>query len=174
MVKLVAQSWEANEKENLRRDIDTQMEYLNSIENNYSEVVQNFTQEEEQAVEGVNANIGEQELNEKQLLYEQEHGKWEKVIEQLKQEQVKGYIQTLSKFRVLKYSQLLQIILIFLGYEKKQINIEGTNQLDWKNVKLMLNDEQFFNKIFGYNYKGAKPEQVKDYAKIQRLSGRLE
>lgn len=56
MVQLMGQSWETNEAKNLKNDIDVQMQYLNSIDNDYMAVVQKFTQEEDQVVE---AAVGE-------------------------------------------------------------------------------------------------------------------
>ena len=63
----MGQSWETNEAQNLKNDIDVQMGYLNSIDNDYTSVVQQFNSEEEEVVETA---IGEQELNEKQTIYE--------------------------------------------------------------------------------------------------------
>lgn len=49
-------------------------------------------------------------------------------------------------------------MLLFLGYSKPDINLPHTNQLDWKKVSLILQDNhQFLDKLFGYDYKGAKP-----------------
>ena len=98
---MVGQSWETNEAKNLKNDIDIQMQYLNSINNDYTAVVQKFSQEEEQVVE---AAVGDQDLDEKQVTYEQENARWSKLIEQLQQDTVKEYVRTLARFRVLKFS----------------------------------------------------------------------
>lgn len=137
------------------------------------ESVELFRQEEDQAAEE-KTNTLDQEMNEKQQLYEVELSKWERVVAHLQQDNVKEYLSHLSHFRVIKYQSLLQGLLLFLGYKKQEINLPGSNVLDWKNVKVLISkDECFLNKMLEYDYKGAKPSAVESYAKINRLQSRF-
>lgn len=46
--------------------------------------------------------------------------------------------------------------------------------MDWKNVRtLIAKDECFLDKMLQYDYKGAKPAPVENYAKISRLQSRF-
>ena len=59
---------------------------------------------------------------------------------------------------------LIQIILYLLGYTKEEINIAGTNNLNWKYVRMNILDEQkaeseeekFVNKVLAYEHRGPK------------------
>lgn len=169
LVKLFADSWAANEEANLKKDINLQADYLKGLEGGVADAVDLFRQEEEQAAEE-KANGFDQEVSEKQQLYEVEMAKWEKVVAHLQQDNVKEYLALLSHFRVIKYAGLLQGLLLFLGYSKADINLPGTNVLDWKNVRTLLaKKESFLDKVLAYDFKGAKAAPVQVYAKINRL-----
>jgi len=45
--------------------------------------------------------------------------------------------------------------------------------LDWKKVKTLLNDDNFYTKIEEYVFRGPKPEKVKNYAFINRLLDKI-
>ncbi len=72
-----------------------------------------------------------------------------------------------------KYQQLIQVVMILVGYKKDEINIQGTNVLDWKKVKTMLAEQEFIDKVCAYTFKGSKVEEVPVYAKVMRLTQRL-
>lgn len=56
---------------------------------------------------------------------------------------------------------------------KEEINFPGTNILDWTKVKSTVH-EGLFEKIANYSHRGPRAEAVYPYAKIGRLSKRLE
>jgi len=62
--------------------------------------------------------------------------------------------------------------LYFLGYTKQDINKHNTNILNWKKVKTLLTEKDFFSKIKAYDYRGPKGA-VKSYALINRLQDKL-
>jgi hypothetical protein len=52
----------------------------------------------------------------------------------------------LKEMRVLKFPGILQALLIFLGYTKEEINVPGTNILDWTRIKPLVS-EGLFEKV---------------------------
>lgn len=50
----------------------------------------------------------------------------------------------------------MQAALYFLGYSKKQINIPGTNVLDWRNVRELLVNDKVIDKLCEYTHRGIK------------------
>ena len=69
----------------------------------------------------------------------------------------------LKEYRILCNAKILQIVLHFLGYTKEEINISKTNILNWNLVRrTLLNDENFFNKLEAYDFRGPKGA-VKSY-----------
>jgi len=56
-----------------------------------------------------------------------------------------------------------------LGYDRENINLLGTHVLNWKEIKNLLNGD-LFDKILEYNPRGQKPDPVKPYALINRLT----
>ena len=82
---------------------------------------------------------------------------------------MKGYFAVLKGYRVLLYKGVLQNLLYFLGYAKEDVNVKDTNVLNWKKVKTLLDDENFYSRIKSYEHRGAKQAEVKPYAYINRL-----
>lgn len=56
-----------------------------------------------------------------------------------------------------------------LGYSKEDLNIPGTNILNWKEVRHLIQREEFFDKIKHYVFQGPKEEDYPDYCKLRRL-----
>ena len=81
---------------------------------------------------------------------------------------------TLKKYRVLIHREILIHLLFFLGYTKQQIYLPNTNLLNWKHVRNLLDDQNFFNLIANYNPVGAKAAQVKSYQKLNYIKAKLE
>jgi hypothetical protein len=79
----------------------------------------------------------------------------------------------LKKTRVLKFSGILQWLLIFLGFKKVEINKTGTNILDFELAKHFVNDA-LFEKLGNYSHRGPKPEKLEPYAKIGRIAKKVE
>ena len=67
-------------------------------------------------------------------------------------------MKLLTKYRILIHREILIHLLFFLGYTKQDIYLPNTNILNWKKVRGMINDEDFFNKISAYNCVGSKSE----------------
>jgi hypothetical protein len=74
----------------------------------------------------------------------------------------------LKNYRVLVHGGILQNLFYFLGYTKLDVNKPNTNIMNWKKVKTLLTEEDFFSRIRDYDYKGPKGA-VKSYALINRL-----
>ena len=75
----------------------------------------------------------------------------------------------LSKYRVIIHQEVLIHLLFFLGYTKEEIYLPKTNTLNWKKVRTLLDDENFFSRIDAYNPVGAKPAKPKPYATINYI-----
>ena len=60
--------------------------------------------------------------------------------------------------------------MIFTGYQKEEITVKGTNNLNWLKARQILKKEFVCKSISEYSARGAKPEaKVKAYAKWQRI-----
>ena len=69
----------------------------------------------------------------------------------------------LKDYRVLCFDKIIQCVFFFLGYTKQDINIPGTNIMDWNRIKKKLITEQgFFEKMSRYDFHGPKGA-VKSY-----------
>ena len=110
---------------------------------------------------------------EKELNYELECTKLEKVKEQLQDQNVISYFLALTDYRVVKFKGIFQCVLYFLGHRKEAINIPKTNILDWKKCARMFN-ESLINKLLSYSHRGSKHERIHPYAKVNRLAKMVE
>ena len=173
-VKLFAQSWENTEKEELSKDIDLQLEYLEALgQNTPKEIAENFNNEEEKYAEDKRGELDELKDREKEINYNMDCFKLEKLCQVLAQKEVKDWIFHLTKFRVVKYLSLFQTIWYLLGKTKDELNLPGTAMLNWKKAKNLINEE-FINEVLSYDHKGGKPNDVKNYAKITHLLKKIE
>lgn len=57
--------------------------------------------------------------------------------------EVRKYLFVIKDFRVVKFPGLLQTMFYFVGFKKEDINIPGTNQLNWKVMKHKINEKDF-------------------------------
>lgn len=55
----------------------------------------------------------------------------------------------------------------------EEINVPGTHIFNWKYAKTLLN-EDFLQRVVEYTYQGQKPNPVKVYALVNRISSKLE
>ena len=168
LVKLFAQSWEEKEAKLLSQDIDRQLEITKDL------VVQDFVEEYTKRIEeeAENRDIPS-DAEELEKEYIMQTGRVEFLKEFLFQESTKSHIQSLTQLRVLKFQGVIQNALYLIGYDKKDINIPGTNLLNWKVVKNFINDEDFFNRIQAYEWVGPKGP-VEKYAYINRILRRTD
>lgn len=61
----------------------------------------------------------------------------------------------LAKFTVLKFPRVLQTLFYLLGYSREEVCERGTNALNFKKAKLLINEKLFF-KIGSYNPVGPR------------------
>ena len=62
----------------------------------------------------------------------------------------------LKQFRVVKFKDVIQSILFFLGQKKSSINTPHRATLNWKSVKEQYITKDVFNKILNYVVEGPK------------------
>ena len=173
-VKLFAVSWENTEREELSKDIDLQLEYLEGLNQGIpKEMAENFNGEEDKYAEEKRAELEEFKEKEKELNYYLECYKLEKLCHILETKEVQDWVFHLTKYRVVKYLSVFQSIWYLLGRTKEELNIPGTTLLNWKNTKKLINEE-FFKEVLGFDHRGAKPNEVKNYAKINHLLKKIE
>jgi len=82
---------------------------------------------------------------------------------------IKEWFLLLKNYKIICHQDFLQNLLFFLGYTKEDINNKDTNVLNWKHTKNLLSQENFFDKLEGYDFKGPKEGKVKPYAFVNRL-----
>lgn len=76
----------------------------------------------------------------------------------------------LKDFRVVKYKEVIQSILFFLGYSKADVNVPGKASLNWKEVKNKYMTENTFNDVLSYIVQGAKTGNFNFYSKTPFLT----
>jgi len=70
-----------------------------------------------------------------------------------------------------KFRNALQAVLLFAGYPKEEINLQGTNVLDWRRVHHLLS-EQLAVRVIEHSHEGVKLGDVPAYAKVSKLQER--
>eukprot|EP00828_Plagiopyla_frontata_P005449 TRINITY_DN1218_c0_g1_i2.p2 TRINITY_DN1218_c0_g1~~TRINITY_DN1218_c0_g1_i2.p2 ORF type:complete len:401 (+),score=80.10 TRINITY_DN1218_c0_g1_i2:692-1894(+) len=183
IVHTMGEKWEECERQLLHRDVELQVQYLESISSNFEVILDNFLNEEENFIIEKQEMLNEFKDREFELMYETECIRLERVRMQLQDPEIARYLYMLKDYHIVKYSQVFQIALYLIGYKKQDINIQGTNILDWNSFrKNILDDEReelqeeekFINLVLSYEHRGAKETPVPDYAKIMRLTKRKE
>ena len=164
-----AQSWEKCEENLLSLDIDRYIAYRTTYK--IDELQANWNAAEDRAADERQKSLPA-ELTENEVNYQVEQARCDAAKQALLTE-AKEHLTLLPEYRLIKYSYILQQVLYFLGYTKSEVNIPETNILNWKKVRTMLNDEQFFNKINEYNYQGPKGD-VPVYALVNRLMRKMD
>lgn len=87
-------------------------------------------------------------------------------------EQWKKPFLDLRQLSLIKHSRVLQTLFYLLGYQRDQICERGTNCLDFKKAKELIN-EQLFQKLANYNPVGARDGEYKEYQKMTFLQSNL-
>ena len=196
LAKFFVKCWEESENRQLSNDIDLQIKYLedfnkddylddlndklddaanNKTDNQDEEEEAEGEAEEEAAAAAAGISIDKGEVSELKLTYRQAVAKTEVLKKAfLEDEEIKEYLTMLKDYRVVKYLGIIQTALILIGYTKEEINIPGTNILNWKKVSRYLHAAGFFEKLELYRYKGPKTEKYKPYQTVQRILRRLE
>ena len=163
-------SWEESEKRQLSKDIDLYIEAQKNV--NKEEFIDNLTQK---LSEEINAQYQEDE-NDSDLKQNYKKGviATEFYRAKLAEDDVKNMIKSLANYRVVKFKPLIQNVLYLLKYQKGETNIPGTNILEWKEVKRIISQDDFFNKLDEYEYKGPKEGYWEKYALTNRLLPKFE
>lgn len=112
--------------------------------------------------------------NEKQYTFETDSLRLEKIKEQFQDERYQGYLTTLLGMNVLRFPGIMQAALYFLGYDKKEINVAGTNLLDWRKVRELIIKDKVVDRLCEYTHRGLKDVQVRPYARWNRLLPQLD
>lgn len=82
-------------------------------------------------------------------------------------EQWKGKIMDFKNIYTIKYKRIWQAVFYLLQYQKRQYVCDrDTNDLHWKKVKQVLNDD-FFKSISNYWPIGEKKDEFKEYEKLE-------
>lgn len=88
-------------------------------------------------------------------------------------EQWKKPFLDLRQLSLIKNSRVLQTLFYLLGYARDQICDRGTNALDFKCAKELIN-EQMFQKMATYNPLGARDGDYKEYQKMAFLKKNMD
>ena len=108
--------------------------------------------------------------DEKMKNYKREEAEYNKLKCFIKEKEVflKSFLK-LKEFRVVKYRDLIQNILHFLGYSKTDINEPNKAILNWKNARANLINNETFDKILSYVVEGPKEGAFHFYCKTTFL-----
>jgi hypothetical protein len=162
--------WEESERRQLSRDIDLYIEAQRTV--NKEEFVENIASK---LNEDINTQYQEDEADsEAKQNYKKAAIAAEFYKNKLLEEDVKKLIKSLADYRVIKFKPLIQNVMYFLGYKKGQVNIPGTNVLEWKEVKKIISRDEFFDKLENYEFKGPKEGYWERYALTNKLVQKLE
>lgn len=79
----------------------------------------------------------------------------------------------LTKRRIIKFEGVIQAAFYLLSYDKAEVNIEGTNNLNWKVVKQMIHRD-WLDFLLDYDHRGSKKDKPYPWALIERVQRRLD
>ena len=88
-------------------------------------------------------------------------------------EQWKRPVIDLSMRNIIKMPRVLQTLFYLLRYEREQICEAGTNKLDFKRAKKLINDS-LFKAMANYNPFGPNHQEYKEYQKLAFLKKNLD
>mmetsp|Transcript_11994 Transcript_11994/g.10379 ORF Transcript_11994/g.10379 Transcript_11994/m.10379 type:complete len:132 (+) Transcript_11994:943-1338(+) len=92
----------------------------------------------------------------------------------MREDDVKGKLLYVKSYRVVKYMELLQEASILCGIKREEMNIPGTNILNWKKFREQMTEDIFIKRLEEYTFEGVKKDPVVSYAKLGRIKRRLE
>ena len=78
----------------------------------------------------------------------------------------KSYCLELRELNILKMPRVLQTLFYLLRYTREEICERGTNKLDFKKVKQLMNDD-LFKRMSEYEPFGQSEEEYKVYQKLK-------
>ena len=169
LVKLFANSWQEKEQQLLSKDINKQLELTKDIE--YTEVVEEYTKRLEE--EADNREVPP-EADDFEREYIAQTARVEFLRDLLMQDEYKNKLKELVNFRVLKFPGIIQNALYLIGYEKEQVDLPGTNVLNWKEARHHIDDADLFEKLKAYEWVGPKHNPVEKTAFINRIQRRVD
>ena len=79
----------------------------------------------------------------------------------------------LKNLNILKMPRVLQTLFYLLRYEREEVCERGTNKLDFKKVKLLINDE-LFKRMSEYEPFGQSEEEYTVYQKLGFIKKNIE
>ena len=85
---------------------------------------------------------------------------------------IKVRFHDLTKRKVIKYNGLVKALFYFLEFERDQICVTETQKLFWKKANHLWNEE-LVKKMSSYNYKGAKPHEIKAYQTLNYIEKQI-
>lgn len=71
----------------------------------------------------------------------------EKLKEYMSEEKNLTYLENLLERRVIKYAEIMKLFFIFAGFKKEEINIKGTNVMNWIKTRKILSKDLFVQKV---------------------------
>lgn len=110
---------------------------------NIQERSESLTLAEEQAVDASSHKYEDLRDRDKEYNFELQSVRLHKLTSQLNELGLFTDFLQLKEMRVFKFPGILQALLLFLGYDKSEILLKGTNLLDWEGVKPLVNDSLF-------------------------------
>ncbi|KAM3138782.1 hypothetical protein pb186bvf_009161 [Paramecium bursaria] len=162
--QLFGQGFSKVERELLQKDIDAQIQYLESAPQFI------FQDELQTYVEEKQINLEEFKTNELVYSYEVECLSMEFNKKLLQNQEYLNKLFELTQRRVIKFPNILKAIFLLLGYTKDETQIE--NVLNWKYVKTLVNEE-LISKVLLIDHRGPKAAPLQ-YSTVSRLEKLIE
>ena len=163
-------SWEEKELSFLKTMTDLYIENEKTVNN--EEMLMNLTETEEREFKSRMPDAPLDDPTSLDAVYREEEGRREIVSEQLRSTQVTKALLDLTEFEYIKHGRVIQNALYLVGYQKKEVNIPGTNMLDWRSVRKWF-DASVLQKILDYNFKGPKTDKVPSYCQVRTFQERV-
>lgn len=91
--------------------------------------------------------------NERVYEYEQNCLRLERVKKQIRSQEVMDWLALLSQYRIVQHQKFIKLLLIFMGYQERDIIKKYTSELDWLKIRSYFVNEEFINKIISWNHR---------------------
>lgn len=163
-------SWEQKELSFLKKMADMFIENERNVNN--EEMLMTLMETEEREFKSRMPDGPIDDPTALDAVYREEEGRREIVSEQLRGAQATKALLDLTEYEYMKFGKVIQNALYLVGYQKKEINIPGTNMLDWRSVRKWF-DASVLQKILDYNFKGPKTHSVPSYCQIRTFQERV-
>jgi len=162
-------SWEQRELNYLKNDVENYITYESEAQ--FEENLARFQDHEDRELNMKSKEI--EDLGEKLGQYKTDEVKLECVKEHLMEEGVRKQITDLKNYRLIKFPKIFQNLFILLGMTTDQFNEPTTHLMNWKVIRNTLVNDELMDKLLAYEYKGAKDNEVPNYAYINRIKERI-